>query len=74
MSKIVSFKATDDILQHLKTKANVSEYIRQLILEDMNFGIMERRIRNIIREYLDNSRPEENEDDISNEIDLILNM
>ncbi len=72
--KIVSFKVTDDISNYLKTKANKSEYLRRLIYDDMNnTHITETRLVQIICEYLGHYR-QENREDISDDIDSILNM
>ncbi len=72
--KVVSFKVTDDISNYLKTKANKSEYLRRLISDDINnTGLTETRLVQIICEYLGHRRPE-HEEDISDEIDSILNM
>lgn len=72
--RIISFKATDEISKHLDTKANKSEYLRRLIYDDMNSThITETRLRQIIGEFVGHCKPEYRED-ISNEIDSILNM
>ena len=72
--KIVSFKVTDDISKHLGSKANKSEYLRRLIYDDMkSIDLIEKRLRNVICEYLGHCG-QEHKEDISDEIDSILNM
>ncbi len=72
--KIVSFKVTDDISKHLNSKANKSEYLRRLIYDDMNNTLTaEKRLEKVLREYFGHCK-QEYEENISDEIDSILNM
>lgn len=72
--KVVSFKVTDDISKHLNSKANKSEYLRRLIYDDMNNTLTaEKRLEKILREYFGHCK-QEHKEDISDEIDSILNM
>lgn len=73
--KTVSFKVTDDISEYLNSKANKSEYIRQLVIADMHKkDISEERLKEIIRDVIAGREFKESVNDLTNEIDIILSM